>query len=38
MNDSKLVNKKTLFFVNNKNKFHIVADFDGTLTQYFDDN
>lgn len=30
--------EKIHFFNQYKNQFHIVADFDGTLTQYFDHN
>jgi HAD superfamily hydrolase (TIGR01544 family) len=32
------LDEKISFFKDNKNQFHVVADFDGTLTQYFDHN
>ncbi len=36
--DNQIVQEKISFFKDNKNQFHVVADFDGTLTQYFDHN
>lgn len=34
----KTLNEKINFFMNNMESFHVVTDFDWTLTQYFDDN
>ncbi len=36
--NSIIFDEKIHFFKDNKNQFHVVADFDGTLTQYFDHN
>ncbi len=33
-----ILEEKIDFFNNHRDKFHVVADFDGTLTQYFDHN
>lgn len=33
-----ILREKIDFFNNHRDKFHVVADFDGTLTQYFDHN
>ena len=36
--DNIILDEKIHFFNQYKNQFHVVADFDGTLTQYFDHN
>lgn len=33
-----ILQEKVNFFFKNSDQFHVVADFDGTLTQYFDHN